>query len=132
MGNEPGQGDSDSRPINYITTDFPSCISSFNCTSHDQQYFDLVVIRKHSQQIQSFPRDIMDSTRVGEIRINARLLQNISSVWLLRVKYFGTVRNDAHGLVIVKMNVFFIDNSGNRFDELLHTNTVKRPHISKQ
>ena len=126
-GNEPGQGDSDSRPINYITTDFPSCISSFNCTSHDQQYFDLVVIRKHSQQVQSFPRDIVDSTRVGEIRINARLLQNISSVWLLRVKYFGMARNDAHGLVIVKTNVFFIDNSGNRFDELLHTNTVIRP-----
>ena len=128
-GNEPGQGNSDSQPINYITTDFPSCISSFNCTSHDQQYFDLVVIRKHSQQIQSFPRDIVDSTRVGEIRINARLLQNISSVRLLRVKYFGTVRNDAHRLVIVKMNVFFIDNSSNRFDELLHTNTVIRPHI---
>ena len=70
-GNEPDQGNSDSQPINYITTDFPSCISSFNCTSHDQQYFDLVVIRKHSQQIQSFPRDIIDSTRVGEIRINA-------------------------------------------------------------
>ena len=50
-------------------------------------------------------------------------------MWLLRVKYFGTVRNDAHGLVMVKMNVFFIDNSGNRFDELLHTNTVIRPHI---
>ena len=48
-GNEHGQGDDDSRPINYITTDFPSCISSFNCTSHDQQYFDLVVIQKHSQ-----------------------------------------------------------------------------------
>ena len=44
MGNDPGQGDGNSRPINYITTDFPSCISSFNCTSHDQQYFDLVVI----------------------------------------------------------------------------------------
>ena len=43
-GNEPGQGNSDSREINYITTDFPSCISSFNCTSHNQQYFDLVVI----------------------------------------------------------------------------------------
>ena len=70
-GNEPGQGDSDSRPINYITTDFPSCISSFDCTSCDQQYFDLVIIRKHSQQIKSFPRDIVDSTRVGEIRINA-------------------------------------------------------------
>ena len=70
-GNEPGQGDSDSREINYITTDFPSCISSFNCTSHDRQYFDLVVIRKQSQQIQGFPHDIMDSTRVGEIRINA-------------------------------------------------------------
>ena len=70
-GNEHGQGDNDSRPISYITTDFPSCISSFNCTSHDQQYFDLVVIRKHSQQIQSFPHDIVDSTRVGEIRINA-------------------------------------------------------------
>ena len=127
-GNELGQGDGDSRPINYITTDFPSCISSFNCTSHDQQYFDLVVIRKHSQQIKSFPRDIMDSTKVGEIRINARLLQNISSVWLLRVKYFGTVCNDAHGLAIVKTNVFFIDSSGNRFDELLHMNTVTRPH----
>ena len=38
------------------------------------------------------------------------------------------VRNDAHGLVIVKMNVFFIDSSGNRFDELLHMNTVTRPH----
>ena len=71
----------------------------------------------------------MDSTRAGEIRINARLLQNISSVWLLRVKYFGTARNDAHGLVIVKMNVFFIDNSGNRFDELLHMNMVIHPHI---
>ena len=70
-GNELGQSDRDSRPINYITTDFPSCISSFNCTSHDQQYFDLVVIRKHSQQIKSFPHDIMDSTRVGEKRINA-------------------------------------------------------------
>ena len=116
------------RPINYITTDFPSCISSFNCTSHDQQYFDLVVIRKHSQQIKSFPRDVVDSTRVGEIRINARLLQNISSVWLLRVKYVGTVRNDAHMLVIVKTNVFFVDSSGNRFDELLHMNTVTRPH----
>ena len=128
MGNDPGQGDGNSRPINYITTDFPSCISSFNCTSHDQQYFDLVIIRKQSQQIQSFPRDIMDSTRVGEIRINARLLQNISSMWLLRVKYFRTVRNDAHGLVIVKMNVFFIDNSSNRFDELLHMNTDVCPH----
>ena len=127
-GNELGQGDGDSQPINYITTDFPSCISSLSCTSHDQQYFDLVVIRKHSQQIKSFPCDIVDSTRVGEIRVNARLLQNISSVWLLRVKYFGTVRNDAHGLVIVKMNVFFIDSSGNRFDELLHMNTVTRPH----
>ena len=41
---------------------------------------------------------------------------------MLRVKYFGTVRNDTHGLVIVKMNVFFIDNSGNRSDELLHMN----------
>ena len=71
----------------------------------------------------------MDSTRVGEIRINAQLLQNISSVWLLRVKYFGTARNDAHGLAIVKINVFFIYNSGNRFDELLHMNTVIRPHI---
>ena len=127
-GNELGQGDGDSGPINYITTDFPSCISSFNCTSHNQQYFDLVVIRKHSQQIKSFPRDIVDSTRVGEIRINARLLQNISSVWLLRVKYFGMVHNDAHGLAIVKMNVFFIDSSGNRFDKLLHMNTVTRPH----
>ena len=130
-GDDPGQGDGDSRPINYITTDFPSCISSFNCTSHDQQYFDLVVIRKQSQQIQSFPRDIMDSTRVGEIRINARLLQNISSMWLLRVKYFGTVRNDTHGLVIVKTNVFFIDNRGNRFDELLHMNTDVSPHPDK-
>ena len=71
----------------------------------------------------------MDSTRVGEIRINARLLQNISSVWLLRVKYFGTTRNDAHGLVIVKTNEFFIDNSGNRFDKLLHTKTNIRPLI---
>ena len=71
----------------------------------------------------------MDSTRVGEIRINAGLLQNISSVWLLRVKYFGTARNDAHRLVIVKMNVFFIDNSGNRFDELLHMNMNIHPHI---
>ena len=70
-GNEHGQGDNDSRPINYITTDFPSCISTFNCTSHDQQYFALVIIRKHLQQIQSFPHDIVDSTRVGEIRINA-------------------------------------------------------------
>ena len=70
-GNEPGQSDNDSQEINYITTDFPSCISSFNCTSHDQQYFDLVVIQKHSQQIQSFPHDILDSTRVGKIRINA-------------------------------------------------------------
>ena len=130
-GDDPGQGDGDSQPINYITTDFPSCISSFNCTSHDQQYFDLVVIRKQSQQIQSFPHDIMDSTRVGEIRINARLLQNISSMWLLRVKYFGTVRNDTHRLVIVKMNVFFIDNSGNRFDELLHMNTNVCPHADK-
>ena len=49
-------------------------------------------------------------------------------MWLLRVKYFGTVRNDAHGLVIVKMNVFFIDSSGNRFDELLHMNMVTCPH----
>ena len=65
----------------------------------------------------------MDSTRVGEIRINAQLLQNISSMWLLRVKYFGMVHNDTHRLVIVKMNVFFINNSGNRFDELLHMNT---------
>ena len=71
----------------------------------------------------------MDSTRVGEIRINARLLQNISSVWLLRVKYFGTARNDGQGLVIVKTNVFFINNSGNRFDELLHMNTGVCPHI---
>ena len=70
----------------------------------------------------------MDSTRVGEIRINARLLQNISSIWLLRVKYFGTVRNDAHGLAIVKTNVFFIDSSGNRFDELLHMNMVTHPY----
>ena len=70
----------------------------------------------------------MDSTRVGEIRINARLLQNISSVWLLRVKYFGMMCNDAHGLAIVKTNVFFIDSSGNRFDELLHMNTVTLPH----
>ena len=122
-GNDPAQGNGDSRPINYITTDFRSCISSFNCTSHDQQYFDLVVIQKQSQQIQSFPCDIVDSTRVGEVRINARLLQNISSMWLLRVKYFGTVCNDTHGLVIVKTNVFFIDNSGNRFDKLLHMNT---------
>ena len=129
MGNEPSQGDGDSRPINYITTDFPSCIFWFNCTSHDQQYFDLVVIQKHSQQILSFPCDIVDSTRVGEIRINARLLQNISSVWLLRIKYFGTARNDGQGLVMVKTNVFFIDNSGNRFDELLHTNTGVCPHI---
>ena len=73
----------------------------------------------------------MDSTRVGEIRINARLLQNISSMWLLRVKYFGTVRNDTHGLVIVKTNVFFIDNSGNRFDELLHMNMNVCPHADK-
>ena len=73
----------------------------------------------------------MDSTRVGEIRINARLLQNISSVWLLRVKYFGMVRNDGHGLVIVKMNVFFIDSSGNRFDELLHMNMVTHPYTDK-
>ena len=128
-GNEPGQGDSNSRPTKYITTDFPGCISSFNCTSHDEQYFDLVIIRKHSQQIKSFPRDIVDSTRVGEIRINARLLQNISSMWLLRVKYFGTARNDGYGLVIVKTNLFFIDNSSNRFDELLHMNMVIRPHI---
>ena len=71
----------------------------------------------------------MDSTRVGEIRINARLLQNISSVWLLRIKYFGTAHNDGQGLVIVKMNVFFIDSSGNRFDELLHTNMGICPHI---
>ena len=71
----------------------------------------------------------MDSTRVGEIRINAWLLPNISSLWLLRVKYFGTARTDAHGLAIVKTNVFFIDNSGNRFDELLHMNTVMHPHI---
>ena len=127
-GNDPGQGDGDSRPINYITTDFPSCISSFNCTSHDQQYFDLVIIWKQSQQIQSFPSDIVDSTRVGEIRINARLLQNISSMWLLRVEYFGMVRNDTHGLVIVKTNVFFINNSGNRFDELLHMDTDVCPH----
>ena len=71
----------------------------------------------------------MDSTRFGEIRINSRLSQNISSMWLLRVKHFGTARNDGYGLVIVKTNVFFIDKSGNRFDELLHTNTVLRPHI---
>ena len=70
----------------------------------------------------------MNSTRVVEIRINTRLLQNISSMWLLRVKYFGTVRNDGHGLAIVKLNVFFINSSGNRFDELLHMNTVTRPH----
>ena len=70
----------------------------------------------------------MDSTRVGEIRINTWLLQNISSVWLLRVKYFGMVCNDAHGLAKVKTNVFFIDSSGNRFDELLHMNTVTHPH----
>ena len=70
----------------------------------------------------------MDSTKVGEIRINAQLLQNISSMWLLRVKYFGTVRNDTHGLVIVKTNVFFIDNSGSRFDELLNMNTDVCPH----
>ena len=70
----------------------------------------------------------MDSTRVGEIRINARLLQNISSMWLLRVKYFGMVRNDTHRLVIVKTNIFFIDNSGNRLDELLHMNTDICPH----
>ena len=127
-GYKVGQGDGDSRPINYITTDFPSCISSFKCTSQDQQYFDLVVIRKHSQQIKSFPRDILDSTRVGEIRINALLLQNISSLWLLRVKYFGMVHNDTHGLAIVKTNVFFIDSSGKRFDKLLHMNTVTRPH----
>ena len=49
-------------------------------------------------------------------------------MWLLRVKYFGTVHNDTHGLVIVKMNVFFIDNSGNRFDELLHMNTDVCPY----
>ena len=49
-------------------------------------------------------------------------------MWLLRVKYFGTVRNDAHGLAIVKTNVFFIDSSGKRFDELLHMNMVTRPH----
>ena len=128
MGDDPGQGDGHSRPINYITTDFPSCISSFNCISHCQQYFDPVVIQKQSQQIQSFPSDIMDSTRVGETRINARLLQNISSMWLLKVKYFGMVRNDTHGLVIVKMNVFFIDNSSNRFDKLLHMNTDICPH----
>ena len=30
--------------------------------------------------------------------------------------------------MIVKGNVFFIDNSGNRFDELLHMNTNIRPH----
>ena len=52
-------------------------------------------------------------------------------MWLLRVKYFGTVRNDTHGLVIVKTNVFFIDNSGNRFDELLHMNTNVCPHADK-
>ena len=50
-------------------------------------------------------------------------------MWLLRVKYFGTSRNDAYGLVVVKTNVFSIDNSGNRFDELLHMNTAIRPHI---
>ena len=50
-------------------------------------------------------------------------------MWLLRVKYFGTADNDAHRLVIVKTNVFFIDSSGNRFDELLHTNMNIRPHI---
>ena len=71
----------------------------------------------------------MNGTRVGEIRINARLLQNISGVWLLRVKYFGTTCNDAYGLVIVKMNVFFIDSSDNRFDKLLHMNMDIRPHI---
>ena len=38
------------------------------------------------------------------------------------------VHNDTHGLVIVIMNVFFIDNSGNRFDELLHMNTDLCPH----
>ena len=38
------------------------------------------------------------------------------------------VRNDTHGLVIVKTNVFFIDNSGNRFDELLHMNMGICPH----
>ena len=70
----------------------------------------------------------MDSTRVGEIRINARLLQNISSMWLLRVKYFGTVRDDTHRLVTVKTNVFFIDNSSNRFDKLLQMNTDICPH----
>ena len=51
-------------------------------------------------------------------------------MWLLRVKYFGTARNDAHGVVIVKTNVFFINSSDNRFDELLHTNTGIRPHIN--
>ena len=51
-------------------------------------------------------------------------------MWLLKVKYFGTARNDAHGLAIVKMNVFFTDNSGNRFDELLHINMVIHPHIA--
>ena len=47
----------------------------------------------------------------------------------MRIKYFGTARNDGQGLVIVKTNVFFIDSSSNRFDELLHTNTVIHPHI---
>ena len=50
-------------------------------------------------------------------------------MWLLRVKYFGTACNDGQGLVIVKTNVFFINSSGNRFDEFLHTNTGVRPHI---
>ena len=50
-------------------------------------------------------------------------------MWLLRVKYFGTACNDGQGLVIVKTNVFFIDSSGNRFDELLHMNTGVCPHI---
>ena len=49
-------------------------------------------------------------------------------MWLLRVKYFGTVHNDTHGLVIVKINVFLIDNSDNRFDELLHMNMGVSPH----
>ena len=50
-------------------------------------------------------------------------------MWLLRVKYFGTAHNDGYRLVIVKTNVFFINNSNNRFDELLHTNMVIHPHI---
>ena len=85
--------------LNFYPMMYPDRISSFHCNSDDAiRLFDFVVTKKQSSfsssamsspnNVLSYPNDMTDNTRVGELRIDIDQLKLIANQWLLECNLY--------------------------------------------